>query len=78
VIKGRSTTVKGKVRAGANGLPVSVTVNGHAATLTPTSATTAKFKVTFKESLGKHTLTAVAKDAAGNTRRASIRVRNTA
>jgi hypothetical protein len=76
VISGRSTTVKGKVRAGANGLPSSVTVNGHAATLTATGASSAKFKVTFKESLGKHTLTAVAKDAAGNTRRRSITVRN--
>jgi hypothetical protein len=77
-IKGPPTTVKGKVRAGANGLPTSVTVNGHAATLTPTGATTAKFTVTFKESLGKHTLTAVATDAAGNTRRTSIKVRNIA
>jgi hypothetical protein len=76
VIKGKRTTVKGKVRAGANGLPVSVRVNGHAATLTRTGATTARFKVTFKESLGKHVLTAVARDAGGNRRSTSVTVRN--
>lgn len=78
VIKGKQTTVKGTVRAGANGLPVSVTVNGHAATLQPTGATTATFKVTFQESLGKHLVTALATDAAGNRRTATITVRNTA
>ncbi len=76
VIKGRTTTVKGTVRAGANGLPVAVTVNGHRATLTARTATTGTFVVTFEESLGRHTLTAVARDAGGNTRRTSVTVTN--
>jgi hypothetical protein len=76
VITGRKTVVKGTVKAGANGLPVSVTVNGHAATLTPEGASRATYKVVFKESLGKHTLTAVARDAGGNKRSTSITVRN--
>jgi hypothetical protein len=75
-VTGTTTTVKGSVRAGANGLPVAVTVNGHRATLTRRSGTTATFAVTFKEPLGKHTLTAVARDAAGNTLRTSITVTN--
>lgn len=76
VIKGKKTVVTGTVRAGANGLPVSVTVNGHAATLTAKGATRATYKVVFQESLGKHTLTAVARDAGGNARSTSITVRN--
>jgi hypothetical protein len=75
-VAGTTTRVKGTVRAGANGLPVAVTVNGHRATLTARSGTTATFAVTFRESLGRHTLTAVARDAAGNTRRTSITVTN--
>ena len=76
VLPGKRTVVKGVVRAGANGLPVSVTVNGHRATLTATSAARATFKAVFDESLGRHTLTAVARDAGGNKRSTSITVRN--
>ena len=76
VITGRKTVVKGTVRAGANGLPVSVKVNGHVATLTARSATRATYRVVFDESLGQHTLTAVARDAGGNRRSSSIKVRN--
>ena len=76
VITGRKTVVRGTVRAGANGLPVSVTVNGHAATLTPKGARRATYRVVFKESLGRHRLTAVARDAGGNVRSTSITVRN--
>ncbi len=76
VVTGKKTVVKGTVRAGANGLPVSVTVNGHAATLTARSATRATYRVVFRESLGKHTLTAVARDAGGTRRSTSIKVRN--
>ena len=77
-VPGRSTSVKGVVRAGANGLPTSVAVNGHAAALKPNKAgSRATFAVTFSESLGRHTLTAVARDAGGNVRTSSISVRNT-
>jgi hypothetical protein len=76
VISGRKTVVRGSVRAGVNGLPVTVTVNGHPATLTAKSATRATYKAVFDEPLGKHRITAVAKDAGGNTRSASITVRN--
>jgi hypothetical protein len=76
VLTGKKTVVKGVVRAGVNGLPVSVMVNGHPATITPTSAGRATYKVVFDESLGKHTLTARARDAGGNTRKTSITVRN--
>jgi hypothetical protein len=78
VVKGRSTTVKGVVKAGANGLPTSVTVNGHAAKLKPTtSGSKATFSVTFTESLGRHTLKVVAEDLSGNTRTTKVAVRNT-
>jgi hypothetical protein len=77
VVHGRRTTVEGVVRPGDNGLPTSVMVNGHAATLRPNRAgSKAAFAVTFSESLGKHTLTAVARDAGGNVRSTSIRIRN--
>lgn len=76
VIHGRTTTVRGRVTAGANGRPTSVTVNGHPAQLTGVDATTAKYSVTFRESLGKHTLDVTAKDVAGNRKSASISVRN--
>jgi hypothetical protein len=75
-INGTSTTVKGKLRAGANGLPTSVKVNGHRATVTRTSATTATYKVKFSESLGTHRLAVVAKDVVGNAASASIKVKN--
>jgi hypothetical protein len=76
-VSGTSTTVKGKLVGGANGLPVSVSVNGHHAAITRTSATTATFAVTFRETRGKHRITALAKDAGGNTRSASITITNT-
>jgi hypothetical protein len=75
-VHGKSTTVKGSVSLGANGLPTSVTVNGHAAALTTVSATKRTFAVTFSETLGKHTITVVAKDSAGNTRSRSIKITN--
>jgi hypothetical protein len=76
VLAGTRTVVKGVARAGANGLPVSVTVNGHGATLTRVSAARARFKAVFDEPPGKHRLTAVARDAGGNQRSTSITVRN--
>jgi hypothetical protein len=75
-IHGKSTTVKGSVTLGANGLPTSVVVNGDAAHLTLVSATKATYSVTFSESLGTHTIKVVAKDAAGNTASRSISVKN--
>jgi hypothetical protein len=76
VVAGKKTVVKGVVHAGVNGLPVSVTVNGHAATLTAVGGSKARYKVVFDEALGKHTLTATATDAGGNKRSTSITVRN--
>lgn len=76
VVHGRRTTVRGTVTAGPNGLPVSVRVDGHLAKVTATSATKASFSVRFKESLGKHTLIAVARDTAGNTAHASLTIHN--
>jgi hypothetical protein len=76
-IKGRTTKVTGVVKAGANGLPTSVRVNGHAAKLKPSkSGARARFTVTFTEPLGKHTLKAVAKDAVGNKRSSTVEVTN--
>lgn len=76
VVKGTKTVVKGVLRAGVNGLPVSVEVDGHPATVTPTSATRARFKVVLMEQPGRHPLTAVAKDAGGNKRSTTVTVRN--
>ncbi|HEX3931728.1 MAG TPA: hypothetical protein VHW64_13565 [Nocardioides sp.] len=77
VIKGTKTTVSGVVSAGANGLPVTVLVNGHRVKLkVGKGGTVAKFKDTFSESLGKHRIKVVAKDAAGNRRSTSVRVVN--
>jgi hypothetical protein len=75
-VQGTSTTVKGSVRIGANGLPTAVTVNGHAAHLSTVSATKATYAVTFSESLGTHTIKVVARDSAGNTAARSISVKN--
>jgi hypothetical protein len=75
-IHGTATTVKGSLTAGANGLPTTVRVNGHAASITATSATHATYKVTFHESAGKHTIKVVATDAVGNTASASTSVKN--
>jgi hypothetical protein len=75
---GTKTKVAGVVRLGANGLPTSVKVNGHRARLKPNrSGSKATFKVTLTEAAGKHTLTAVARDAAGNTRSVSVVIRTT-
>jgi hypothetical protein len=71
-----TTTVNGKLAAGANGLPTSVGVNGHAATITKTSATTATYHVVFTEAAGKHAITATAHDVAGNVKSVSITVTN--
>jgi hypothetical protein len=71
-VHGHLTKVKGTVAPGANGLPVSVSVNGHHATTTASGS----FTVSFKESFGKHTLTAVATDIAGSTDSSSIKVTN--
>jgi hypothetical protein len=77
VIQGRATIVKGVVRSGANGLPTSVTVNGHVAKAKPNkSGSRATFTVTFGESIGRHTLRAVATDADGNRRSTSLKVAN--
>lgn len=77
-ITGRATKVTGVVSAGANGLPVEVLVNGHPAKLVPNKAgTAASYVVSFSESLGKHRITAVAVDAAGNRRATSVTVTNT-
>jgi hypothetical protein len=76
VVTGKKTVVKGVVRAGVNGLPVSVRVAGVQATITAISATKARFKAVLQEPPGKHTLTATATDAGGNKRSTSITVRN--
>jgi hypothetical protein len=77
VLSSTTTTVKGKLTAGANGLPKSVVVAGHNATITKTSVTTATYQVTFTESVGTHTLNATATDSAGNTKASnSITVQN--
>jgi hypothetical protein len=74
----QSTTIKGSLTAAANGLPTSVTINGHPATITETSATTATYASTFGEAWGTHTLTVTAPDAVGNTATKSINVVNKA
>jgi hypothetical protein len=75
-VHGHLTTVKGSVSLGANGLPTSVTVNGHKATLTKVSETKETYVAKFRESFGKHKLTVTAKDAAGNTASATRTIRN--
>jgi hypothetical protein len=77
-LHGHSITVKGGVTRGANGLPTSVSVNGHTATLTVVSAAKATYKVTFSLPFGTHAITAKATDTAHNTRSRSITVQNTA
>ncbi|HEX3931729.1 MAG TPA: hypothetical protein VHW64_13570 [Nocardioides sp.] len=76
VVDGRKTVVKGILRAGVNGLPASVRVEGQPATITASGASRATFKVVLHEPPGKHTLTAVATDAGGNKRSTSVTVRN--
>ena len=75
-IHGHSTTVKGSLRAGGNGLPTKVSVNGHPAHITRTGSTSATYSVTFSESIGKHTITVRATDAVGNSAKSSVRVKN--
>ena len=76
-VKGTKTKVTGVVTSGANGLPASVTVNGHAAKLKPNKrGSKATYTVTFSEAPGKHTITAVARDGFGNKRSTSVTVRN--
>jgi len=75
-IHGRSTSVKGSLTAGANGLPTKVIVNGHRAHITRTSSSTATYRVTFSESLGRHTITVRATDSVGNSAKSSTSVRN--
>jgi hypothetical protein len=75
-IHGHSTTVKGSLSAGANGLPTKVSVNGNPAHITRTGSTTATYTVTFSESTGKHTLTVTATDSVGNSARSSTSVKN--
>jgi hypothetical protein len=78
LITGHTTTVKGYVTLGANGLPTKVLVNGHAAHLTKVSATKETYSVSFTESFGKHTIKVTAKDVAGNAKSKSITVKNVA
>ncbi|MCW2749350.1 MAG: hypothetical protein JWR83_460, partial [Aeromicrobium sp.] len=76
-IHGTRTTVKGIVALGANGLVKKVSVNGHAAHLTISSAKTyVSYSVTFTEAHGTHTVKVTATDSAGNARSKSIRVKN--
>jgi hypothetical protein len=76
VIKGHDTDVHGFVTAGANGLPAKVTVNGHTAHLKTVSETKATYQASFRESFGKHKLVVVARDDAGNSKSASVKVKN--
>jgi hypothetical protein len=70
------TTVKGHLQAGANGLPVSVKVNGHKAKIHATSLSAGTYKVTLKLSHKQHAIKAVANDVAGNTATKSIKINN--
>jgi hypothetical protein len=74
--KKKTLTVKGVVTAGADGMPVSVKVNGVRASLTATGPSRATFTATVPAVKGKQHLTAVATDAGHNTRRTSITIRN--
>lgn len=76
-VHGTKTTVTGLLTLGANGLPNSVKVNGHAAKITVKNARSATFSATFTEALGKHLIKVVATDTGGNVRTATIRVTNT-
>jgi hypothetical protein len=72
-----ATTVRGAITAGANGLPTTVTVNGHTATITRTSSTAATYRSTFTQTWGTHTVTVTARDSAGNMSKKSITEHNT-
>jgi hypothetical protein len=73
-VSGHSIDVKGSVSVGANGLPTSVEVDGHKASL----KSNGDFSVKLSEPFGKHTLTATATDSAGNTASRSVKVKNRA
>jgi hypothetical protein len=77
VVHGKRTTVKGRVVAGANGLPASVRVNGHAAKIHATKAGGGTYSVTFSEPKGTHTVTVAVSDVVGNTVTKSITIKNT-
>jgi hypothetical protein len=72
-IHGTSITVKGSLTAGANGLPTTVKVNGHAASITATNATHATYKVTIHTSGSEHKIKVVATDAVGNSASTSVK-----
>lgn len=76
VVHGKKTTVTGRLGLGANGLPTSVKVNGHAAKITVKNAKSAIFSATFREAFGRHRIKVVATDAGGNTRTAAVTVTN--
>lgn len=76
VVHGKKTTVTGTLSAGANGLPTSVEVNGHAAKITVKNANAATFSATFSEAFGKHVLKVVATDAGGNVRTTAVKITN--
>jgi hypothetical protein len=68
------TTVTGHLKAGANGLPVSVKVNGHKAKIHKTSLAAGTYKVTVHVSHKQHSIKSVAKDVAGNRATDSIKI----
>jgi hypothetical protein len=67
-------TLTGHLAAGGNGLPTSVTVNGHVAKIRHGSAVAATFSRTLSLGAGWHVLTVRARDAVGNVRTATVRV----
>ena len=77
-LHGHSITVKGVVTRGANGLPTSVSVDGHAARLTVVTDARARYKVRFRLPFGTHKISARATDSAHNARVRSIHVKNRA
>jgi hypothetical protein len=74
-LSSHSVTVKGTVGLGANGLPSAVLVDAHAAKITAGSSSVA-YVAHITLSAGRHTITVVARDAAGNTssRRVTVKV----
>jgi C4-type Zn-finger protein len=65
--KSHTFTVAGTLTAGTNGLPASVIVNAHKATLKAKSASTETYAVRLTLKKGKRTITVIAKDAGGNS-----------
>jgi hypothetical protein len=74
-LSSHTVTVKGTVGLGANGLPTSVKVNGHAAKIAR-RATSISYVAHIRLPVGRHTISVVAHDAAGNisTRKITVRV----